>query len=100
MYSPVRSVGLHSSPNSCVAPARHPFHSNTTVPVFPLQYPRTFSSLQLTTLISPSASLKHAPPSGVYVALNPGDPTLWSGVIFVRKGTSPFPPTTIRHLDN
>ncbi|CAL5866922.1 uncharacterized protein PFLUO_LOCUS1134 [Penicillium psychrofluorescens] len=32
------------------------------------------------------ASLKHAPPPGVYVSLATGDPTLWNGVIFVRSG--------------
>ncbi|KAJ5091227.1 hypothetical protein NUU61_006097 [Penicillium alfredii] len=32
------------------------------------------------------ASLRHAPPPGVYVTLAPGDPTLWNGVIFVRSG--------------
>lgn len=33
-----------------------------------------------------SASLKHAAPPGVYVSLTPGDPTLWSSVLFVRSG--------------
>ncbi|KAJ5786743.1 uncharacterized protein N7503_011955 [Penicillium pulvis] len=32
------------------------------------------------------SSLRHAAPLGVYVSLAPGDPTLWSGVIFVRSG--------------
>ncbi|KAL1962555.1 hypothetical protein VTN77DRAFT_9430 [Rasamsonia byssochlamydoides] len=33
------------------------------------------------------ASLKHAPPPGVYVSINsPGDPTFWTGVLFVRSG--------------
>ncbi|KAH8698758.1 putative ubiquitin-conjugating enzyme [Talaromyces proteolyticus] len=33
------------------------------------------------------ASLKHAAPPGVYVSINnPADPTLWSGVFFVRSG--------------
>jgi hypothetical protein len=35
-----------------------------------------------------SAALKQACPQGVYVSLTPGDPSLWSGVIFVRKGMS------------
>ncbi|KAH0605759.1 uncharacterized protein H6S33_004216 [Morchella sextelata] len=48
------------------------------------------------------ASLKHAAPSGVYMSLSLPDPTLWSGVIFTRKGpyhggifkfTITFPPT-------
>lgn len=34
-----------------------------------------------------SAGLKQSCPPGVFVSLTPGDPTLWSGVIFVRKGT-------------
>ncbi len=33
-----------------------------------------------------SAGLKQACPHGVFVSLTPGDPTLWSGAIFVRKG--------------
>ena len=37
-----------------------------------------------------SAGLKQACPQGVFVSLTPGDPSLWSGVIFVRKGPSPF----------
>ncbi|KAI1489362.1 ubiquitin-conjugating enzyme/RWD-like protein [Biscogniauxia mediterranea] len=32
------------------------------------------------------AGLKQACPDGVFVSLTPGDPTLWSGVIFVRGG--------------
>jgi hypothetical protein len=34
-----------------------------------------------------SAGLKQACPHGVFVSLTPGDPSLWSGVIFVRKGS-------------
>lgn len=34
-----------------------------------------------------SAGLKRSCPPGVFVSLTPGDPLLWSGVIFVRKGT-------------
>lgn len=33
-----------------------------------------------------SAGLKQACPDGVYVCLTPGDPSLWSGAIFVRDG--------------
>ncbi|TQB68048.1 hypothetical protein MPDQ_004137 [Monascus purpureus] len=33
------------------------------------------------------ASLKYAAPPGVYMNLGPGDPTLWTGVIFVRSDT-------------
>ncbi|KKZ64937.1 ubiquitin-conjugating enzyme E2, other [[Emmonsia] crescens] len=32
------------------------------------------------------ASLKTAPPPGVYVNISAADPTFWSGVIFVQKG--------------
>ncbi|KXX75454.1 Protein crossbronx [Madurella mycetomatis] len=37
-------------------------------------------------LLAEFAGLKQACPHGIYVSLTPGDPTLWSGVIFVRKG--------------
>ncbi|KAI9764921.1 MAG: hypothetical protein M1840_007946 [Geoglossum simile] len=40
------------------------------------------------------ASLRYASPQGVYVSLSPDDPTLWSGVIFVRKG--PYSPAILR----
>ncbi|KAK2882385.1 hypothetical protein FQN49_000409 [Arthroderma sp. PD_2] len=32
------------------------------------------------------ASIKVAPPVGIYVSLSPSDPALWSGVLFVQKG--------------
>ncbi|KAK3943892.1 hypothetical protein QBC46DRAFT_361628 [Diplogelasinospora grovesii] len=41
-----------------------------------------------------SAGLKQACASGVFVSLTPGDPSLWSGVIFVRKG--PYAPAVLR----
>ena len=37
-------------------------------------------------MVPRSASLKHAAIPGVYMSLNPNDPTLWTGVIFVRSG--------------
>ncbi|KAK4238865.1 hypothetical protein C8A03DRAFT_43467 [Achaetomium macrosporum] len=40
------------------------------------------------------AGLKQACPQGVFVSLTPGDPSLWSGVIFVRKG--PYAPAILR----
>ncbi|KAF2099503.1 hypothetical protein NA57DRAFT_75003 [Rhizodiscina lignyota] len=40
------------------------------------------------------SSLKHASPDGVYVTLTPGDPSLWSGVMFVRTG--PYAPAILR----
>ncbi|KAE8324210.1 hypothetical protein BDV39DRAFT_180752 [Aspergillus sergii] len=33
------------------------------------------------------ASLNHAAPPGLYVSPAPNDPTLWTGVLFVRTGT-------------
>lgn len=33
-----------------------------------------------------SASLKARCPAGIYLSLTPGDPSKWSGVIFVREG--------------
>ncbi|KAI9368319.1 hypothetical protein BJX61DRAFT_229543 [Aspergillus egyptiacus] len=43
-------------------------------------------SLRRYQLLQEYASLRHAAPPGVYVSLSPGDPTLWTGVIFVRSG--------------
>ncbi|CAJ2513586.1 Uu.00g017050.m01.CDS01 [Anthostomella pinea] len=40
------------------------------------------------------AGLKQACPDGVFVSLTPGDPTLWSGVLFVRDG--PYAPAVMR----
>ncbi|KAK0722258.1 ubiquitin-conjugating enzyme/RWD-like protein [Lasiosphaeria miniovina] len=37
-------------------------------------------------LLAEFAGLKQACPNSVYVSLTPGDPSLWSGVIFVRRG--------------
>lgn len=34
-----------------------------------------------------SNSLRYAPLDGVFVSITPGDPSLWVGVLFVRKGT-------------
>jgi hypothetical protein len=36
-----------------------------------------------------SAALKCASPEGVYATITPGNPTLWSGVLFVREGCKP-----------
>ncbi|PQE22105.1 ubiquitin-conjugating enzyme protein [Rutstroemia sp. NJR-2017a BVV2] len=41
-----------------------------------------------------SSSLKYACPHGVFMSLTPGDPTLWSGVLFVRKGA--YAPSILR----
>ncbi|KAI0014367.1 UBC-like protein [Xylariaceae sp. FL0662B] len=40
------------------------------------------------------AGLKQACPDGVYMSLTPGDPSLWSGVLFVRDG--PYAPAVLR----
>ncbi|SPQ23559.1 4ff6c841-c9ce-4cde-b580-3ad59596f740 [Thermothielavioides terrestris] len=45
-------------------------------------------------LLAEFAGLKQACPQGIYVSLTPGDPSLWSGVIFVRKG--PYAPAILR----
>ena len=36
-----------------------------------------------------SAGLKQACPEGIFVTITPGDPTLWSAVLFVRDGETP-----------
>ena len=38
-------------------------------------------------LTGDSSTLKHAQLDGVFVSITPGDPSLWVGVIFVRKGS-------------
>ncbi|KAI8963822.1 UBC-like protein [Daldinia sp. FL1419] len=40
------------------------------------------------------AGLKQTYPEGVFVSLTPGDPSLWSGVLFVRDG--PYAPAVLR----
>jgi hypothetical protein len=53
-----------------------------------LPFPPTLSPCgSLLTSTFRSSGLKHACPHGVFMSLTPGDPTLWSGVIFVRKGS-------------
>ncbi|KAI5463336.1 ubiquitin-conjugating enzyme/RWD-like protein [Mariannaea sp. PMI_226] len=54
----------------------------------------TLPSLRRQQLLSEFAGLKQACPEGVFVSLTPGDPTLWTGVIFVRKG--PYSPAVLR----
>ncbi|CAM1511430.1 Fc.00g089430.m01.CDS01 [Cosmosporella sp. VM-42] len=41
-----------------------------------------------------STGLKQACPEGIFVSLTPGDPSLWSGVLFVRDG--PYAPAILR----
>ncbi|KAF4988941.1 hypothetical protein FGRMN_9455 [Fusarium graminum] len=51
-------------------------------------------SLRKQQLLSEFAGLKQACPEGIFVSLTPGDATLWSGVLFVRKG--PYCPAILR----
>ncbi|TAQ86828.1 hypothetical protein B7494_g4851 [Chlorociboria aeruginascens] len=44
--------------------------------------------------IEKSSSLKYACPHGIFMTLTSGDPTLWSGVMFIRKG--PYAPSILR----
>ncbi|KAH8820105.1 ubiquitin-conjugating enzyme/RWD-like protein [Xylogone sp. PMI_703] len=44
------------------------------------------SAVRKQNLLVEFSSLKYACPQGVYLNLTPGDPTLWSGVLFVRSG--------------
>ncbi|KAI6382389.1 hypothetical protein MCOR25_000687 [Pyricularia grisea] len=46
----------------------------------------TLPALRRQHLLAEFAGLKQACPDGVFMSLTPGDPALWSGVIFVRKG--------------
>ncbi|KAK4450085.1 protein crossbronx [Podospora aff. communis PSN243] len=46
----------------------------------------SLAALRRQQLLAEFAGLKQACPHGVFVSLTPGDPSLWSGVIFVRKG--------------
>jgi hypothetical protein len=43
--------------------------------------------LQSSSLTTASASLKAYCPEGIYLSLTAGDPSLWSGVLFIRAGT-------------
>ncbi|RWA10028.1 hypothetical protein EKO27_g5088 [Xylaria grammica] len=54
----------------------------------------TLPALRRQHLLAEFAGLKQVCPDGVYVALTPGDPNLWSGVIFVRDG--PYAPAVLR----
>ncbi|KAH7149970.1 ubiquitin-conjugating enzyme/RWD-like protein [Dactylonectria estremocensis] len=54
----------------------------------------TLPSLRRQQLLSEFAGLKQACPEGMFVSLTPGDPTMWSGVLFVRNG--PYTPAVLR----
>ncbi|KAG6014952.1 hypothetical protein E4U43_005987 [Claviceps pusilla] len=51
-------------------------------------------SLRKQHLVSEFAGLKQACPEGLFVTLTPGDPALWSAVLFVRDG--PYAPAVLR----
>ncbi|KAG6008377.1 hypothetical protein E4U21_004581 [Claviceps maximensis] len=51
-------------------------------------------SLRKQHLLSEFTGLRQACPEGVFVTLTPGDPTLWSAVLFVRDG--PYAPAVLR----
>ena len=46
-----------------------------------------------------SSSLRAAPLHGVFVSITPGDPSLWVGVIFVRKGMRPLPAMSVGKIE-
>ncbi|RDA90877.1 hypothetical protein CP533_3228 [Ophiocordyceps camponoti-saundersi (nom. inval.)] len=48
--------------------------------------PDALPSLRRQHLFSEFAGLKQACPDGVFVSLTPGDPTLWTAILFVRDG--------------
>ncbi|KAE9363757.1 UBC-like protein [Stipitochalara longipes BDJ] len=58
------------------------------------QHLSSLSAVRKQHLLVEFSSLKYACPHGVFMSLTPGDPTLWSGVIFVRKG--PYAPAILR----
>ncbi|KAH7353757.1 ubiquitin-conjugating enzyme/RWD-like protein [Plectosphaerella cucumerina] len=43
-------------------------------------------SLRRQHLLAEFSGLKQACPEGIFLSLTPGDPTLWAGVMFIRKG--------------
>ncbi|KAG6144182.1 hypothetical protein E4U12_007100 [Claviceps purpurea] len=51
-------------------------------------------SLRKQHLLSEFTGLRQACPEGVFVTLTPGDPSLWSAVLFVRDG--PYAPAVLR----
>ncbi|KAF2262737.1 UBC-like protein [Lojkania enalia] len=54
----------------------------------------TLLSFRKQRLLVEFASLRAAHLDGVFVSITPGDPTLWVGVVFVRKG--PYAPAILR----
>jgi len=70
-----------------IAEVRYPAVGEAAAPpgrvVRETRYPAPTLTLPLTLS---SAGLRQACPEGIFMSLTPGDPTLWSGVMFVRKG--------------
>ncbi|KAH7135877.1 ubiquitin-conjugating enzyme/RWD-like protein [Dendryphion nanum] len=54
----------------------------------------TLLSFRKQQLLVEFSSLRAAPLHGVFVSITPGEPSLWVGVIFVRKG--PYAPAVLR----
>ncbi|KAF1956960.1 hypothetical protein CC80DRAFT_547674 [Byssothecium circinans] len=54
----------------------------------------TLQSFRKQQLLVEFSSLRYAPLQGVFVTITPGDPSLWVGVLFVRKG--PYAPAVLR----
>ncbi|CAI6326971.1 unnamed protein product [Periconia digitata] len=54
----------------------------------------TLQSFRKQQLLVEFSGLRHASLDGVFVSITPGDPSLWVGVIFVRKG--PYAPAVLR----
>ncbi|KAI9674235.1 MAG: hypothetical protein M1817_002053 [Caeruleum heppii] len=52
----------------------------------PSPRPTQLPSVRRQHLLVEFARLRHVRPRGVYLGLTPGDPTLWTGVLFVRQG--------------
>ncbi|TRX98835.1 hypothetical protein FHL15_000177 [Xylaria flabelliformis] len=59
----------------------------------------TLPALRRQHLLAEFAGLKQACPDGVYVGLTPGDPSLWSGAIFVRDGETCKKPSFVASSD-
>ncbi|KAK8029117.1 Protein crossbronx-like protein [Apiospora marii] len=51
-------------------------------------------ALRKQNLLVEFSGLKQSCPEGIFVSLTPGDPALWSGVVFVRDG--PYAPAVMR----
>lgn len=63
------------------------------MPLLPPSLP-LLPSFQKQHLLVEFSSLRYAQLDGVFVSITPGDPSLWAGVLFVRKG--PYAPAVLR----